>query len=147
MFSLIAKINWSLCKNGIIHTQIESVHYRATELWKSVLSVSNQGSKKGRGKRRGRTKDLNMGQVMGDGKMLLKYPGLNTQVSLKNAELTRIQVVGEDTEREKRLTEIRNSMDKFKRISIGPFERGFSGSSLAGKPIGPPVSYDDGEFD
>lgn len=42
---------------------------RSNELWKSVLSVSSQGSKKGRGKRRGggKAKDLNLGQTIGDG--------------------------------------------------------------------------------
>jgi hypothetical protein len=39
-----------------------------------VLSVSNQGSKKGRGKRRGggSSKDLNIGQNIGDGKIFKK---------------------------------------------------------------------------
>ncbi len=38
-------------------------------LWKAVLSVSNQGAKKGRGKRRGAgsIKDLNRGQELGSG--------------------------------------------------------------------------------
>jgi hypothetical protein len=50
---------------------------RAQELWKSVLSVSSQGSKKGRGKRRGggKVKDLNQGQRLGDGKLQIKWPG------------------------------------------------------------------------
>lgn len=55
-----------------------------------------------------------------------------------------MKIIGEDTDREKRLVEIRNKMDKFKRISIAPHERGFTGSSLNGKSIGQPVSYDDG---
>lgn len=119
---------------------------RASDLWKSVLSVSNQGSKKGRGKRMGRAKDLNMGQTLGDGKLQVKYPGLNEDIpALKSgAELPQIRVIGEDVDREKRLTEIRNKMDRFKRMTVSPFERGFSGSSLAGKPLGPPESYDDG---
>lgn len=47
---------------------------RANELWKSVLSVSSQGSKKGRGKRRGATKskDLNLGQQLGDGNLMIE---------------------------------------------------------------------------
>ncbi len=41
----------------------------SSSLWKAVMSVSNQGAKKGRGKRRGasRTKDLNRGQEIGTG--------------------------------------------------------------------------------
>lgn len=101
---------------------------RASDLWKSVLSVSNQGSKKGRGKRMGRAKDLNMGQTLGDGKLQVKYPGLNEDIpALKSGtELPQIRVIGEDVDREKRLTEIRNKMDRFKRMTVSPFERGFS---------------------
>lgn len=110
-----------------------------------MLSVSNQGSKKGRGKGRGRVKDLNLGQTLGDGKLQVKYPGLNENMpTLKPGEVIQPRVVGEDVDREKRLTEIRNKMDRYKRISTSPFDRGFSGSSIAGKPLGPPESYDDG---
>jgi hypothetical protein len=35
-------------------------------------------------------------------------------------------------------------MDKFLRITVPPHERGFTGSSLNGKKIGAPISYDDG---
>ena len=55
-----------------------------------------------------------------------------------------MEIVGEDVDREKRLTELRNRMDKFKKISVAPHERGFTGSSLQGKSIGPPKEYDDG---
>lgn len=49
--------------------QAKPITYQSTDLWKSVLSVSTQGSKKGRGKRRGgsKSKDLNLGQNIGDG--------------------------------------------------------------------------------
>lgn len=118
---------------------------KAYDLWKSVLMVSNQGSKKGRGKRGNRRKDLNMGQNLGDGKLQIEWPGLNKEIIQRN-ELSSIRIIGEDKDREKRLAEIRNKMDKFKRISIPPHERGFTGSSLAGKSVGAPVSYDDVDF-
>lgn len=57
-----------------------------------------------------------------------------------------MKIVGEDVDREKKLTEIRNQMDKFKKISVPPHERGFTSSSLNGKSIGAPVSYDDGNI-
>jgi hypothetical protein len=55
---------------------------RSNELWKSVLLVSNQGSKKGRSKRRGaaKAKDLNAGQNLGDGKLQVVWPGLNSDI-------------------------------------------------------------------
>lgn len=41
----------------------------ADDLWRGVVSVSNAGKKKGRGKRVGRKKvtDLNKGQFIGEG--------------------------------------------------------------------------------
>ncbi len=119
---------------------------QSTDLWKSVLSVSTQGSKKGRGKRRGggKSKDLNLGQNIGDGKLQVEWPGLNTNI-LNRTEITQMKIIGEDVDREKKLTEIRNQMDKFRRISVPPHERGFTSSSLNGKSIGAPISYDDGK--
>lgn len=121
---------------------------RGMDLWKSVYSVSSQGAKKGRGKRQTRTKDLNVGQEFGDGKLKVVYPGLNADVltQVKSGEAVSPKVIGEDLDREKRLTEIRNQMDRFKRFTRSPFDRGFTGSSVAGKSIGPPESYDDGAF-
>ncbi len=114
-----------------------------------MTSVSSQGSKKGRGKRRGaaKGKNLNLGQNIGDGKMQVVWPGLNANVFERGdraAQVTKIQVIGEDINREKKLVEMRNQMDKFRRITIPPHERGFSGSNMEGKSIGEPVSYDDG---
>ena len=112
-------------------------------MWKSVLLVSTQGSKKGRGKRKTKFKDLNLGQTLGDGKLKMEWPGLNTNV-IKNREVASIKMIGEDIDREKRLTEIRNQMDKYRRQGVAPHERGFTSDSLDGKSIGAPLSYDDG---
>ena len=79
------------------------------------------------------------------GKLQVSWPGLNTEIFNRN-EISSIKVIGVDENREKKLTEIRNKMDKFKKISIPPHERGFTGSSLAGKSIGEPISYDDGNL-
>jgi hypothetical protein len=64
----------------------------------------------------------------------------------KKSQIENIQVIGEDPDREKKLIEIRNRMDKFNRISVPPHERGFTGGTLNGKKIGAPISYDDGRF-
>lgn len=116
-----------------------------------MTSVSSQGSKKGRGKRRGaaKNKDLNIGQTIGDGKLQVAWPGLNSDVFDKTARVAQvksIELIGEDENREKKLIEIRNQMDKFRSITIPPHERGFTGSSMVGKSIGQPVSYDDGRL-
>jgi hypothetical protein len=62
------------------------------------------------------------------GKMQVSWPGLNTDV-YKRSEISSIKVIGVDENREKKLTEIRNKMDKFRKISIPPHERGFTGMS------------------
>lgn len=78
------------------------------------------------------------------GKLQVSWPGLNTNILNRNA-ISRMKIVGEDVDREKKLTEIRNQMDKFKKISVSPHDRGFTSSSLNGKSIGSPLSYDDGK--
>lgn len=52
------------------------------ELWKGCTSVSNAGKKRGRGKLAGKglTKDLNQGQIIGQGRRRLILPGLNSPI-------------------------------------------------------------------
>jgi len=40
--------------------------------------------------------------------------------------------------REQRLLEVRNRLDRFRRLSVPPNERGFTGGSPAGKSLGQP---------
>ena len=113
--------------------------------------MSSQGLKKGRGKRRGASKgkDLNFGQKIGDGKLQVSWPGLNADLFERGERSPinkSIEVIGVDENREKKLVELRNQMDKFKGITIPPHERGFTGNNLAGKSLGSPVSYDDGKL-
>jgi small subunit ribosomal protein S5 len=108
--------------------------------------VSNQGSKKGRGRGRGaRSKDLNYGQRLGEGKLQVSWPGLNTNV-VERERINKISVIGEDKERENRLAELRKQIGKMKRLRTPPHERGYTSASLAGKSIGPPISYDSVDF-
>lgn len=60
------------------------------ELWKACTTVSNAGKKRGRARLagRGRTKDLNRGQVIGIGRKSLVLPGLNTMVKRGSELLT-----------------------------------------------------------
>lgn len=59
---------------------------------------------------------------------------------IKNRQYSAIKELGTDKDRESRLLELRNKMDKFRRLSIPAFERGWSGARLEGKSIGPPES-------
>jgi len=78
---------------------------------------------------------------------MVRWPGLNAKVMDKTGAL-KMEIVGEDEERDKRLKEVRDRMEKMgkKRVSVPPHERGFTSSTLKGKSIGEPVSYDDGRF-
>lgn len=60
-----------------------------------------------------------------------------------------IQVIGEDVDREQRLKEVRDEMEKLgkRRQGVKPHERGFTSSTLKGKSIGEPISYDDGKLE
>lgn len=75
----------------------------------------------------------------------MEWPGLNAPV-LKDRQIGEIKVLGVDEDRERRLTEIRNRMDKFRKLSIPVFERGWTGGTLNGKSIGQPVSFDQSVF-
>jgi small subunit ribosomal protein S5 len=128
----------------------------AQDLWKTITSVSNAGAKRGRAKRRGATKfkDLNLGQRIGQGNCIhlyfctlpennsigksnIQWPGLNAPV-VQGRDIVPIAERPPDPMRETRLLEVRNRLDRFRRLSIPPSERGFTGGSPAGKSLGQP---------
>ncbi|CAH0690266.1 unnamed protein product [Spodoptera exigua] len=119
----------------------------AEKLWKSVTSVSNAGAKKGRGRGTGRIRirDLNRGQVIGVGKINMLWPGLSAPV-IRGRELLKQQRLPDDQERLEKLTKIRDSMTKFRRLRLNPIERGWSGSKLPGRSLGPPDPIGEDEF-
>ncbi|XP_052865349.1 28S ribosomal protein S5, mitochondrial [Anopheles cruzii] len=119
----------------------------AEQIWKGVISVSNAGKKRGRGKGSGRitAKDLNKGQVIGFGKANIVWPGLSAPV-VRGRELVQQQRLPEDKEREAKLRRIRDEMVNFKRLKLGPLERGWSGSKAPGRSIGPPDPIGEDEF-
>ncbi|KDR13269.1 28S ribosomal protein S5, mitochondrial [Zootermopsis nevadensis] len=111
----------------------------AEALWKGVTSVSNAGRKRGRGKGIGKkmAKDLNRGQVIGVGKSNIIWPGLTVPV-LRGRELVQQQKLPEDPEREKMLIKLRDDMGNFRPLRLSPIERGWSGTKMPGRSIGPP---------
>lgn len=119
----------------------------AEKLWKSVTSVSNAGAKKGRGKGAGRIRirDLNRGQIIGVGKVNMLWPGLSAPV-IRGRELLKQQRLPDDPERIEKLTKLRDSMTKFRRIRLNPIERGWSGAKMPGRSIGPPDPIGEDEF-
>ncbi|XP_033347865.1 putative 28S ribosomal protein S5, mitochondrial [Bombus vosnesenskii] len=116
----------------------------ATQLWKSVTSVSNAGKRRGRGKGLARPRDLNRSQRVGCGKIPFVFPGLNAPVTH-----------GEHINQQRRLTaQEAESLDtartvtmlKPKQLKLHPLNRGWSGSQPGGKKLGPPDPVDDDVF-
>jgi hypothetical protein len=58
---------------------------------------------------------------------------------IQDRKVGEIKFIGEDINRQLRLQELRSQMDKFRRITIAPHERGWSGGIMEGKSIGPPL--------
>ena len=67
----------------------------------------------------------------------MQWPGLNAPV-VQGREIVPIVEKLPDPVYEKRLLEVRNRLDRFRRLSIPPNERGFTGGSPAGKSLGRP---------
>ncbi|XP_049877987.1 28S ribosomal protein S5, mitochondrial [Pectinophora gossypiella] len=119
----------------------------AEKLWKSVTSVSNPGAKKGRGKGAGRIRirDLNRGQMIGVGRVNMLWPGLSAPV-IRGRELLKQQRLPDDPERMDKLIKLRDSMTKFRRLRLSPIERGWSGTRMPGRSLGPPDPIGEDEF-
>ncbi|XP_065371046.1 small ribosomal subunit protein uS5m [Calliphora vicina] len=120
----------------------------AADLWKGVTAVSNAGKKRGRGKGTGKkvAKDLNKGQIIGVGKKNILWPGLNAPI-IRGKEIVQQQMLAEDTEREKNILKIRDAIGGYRVIKVSPVDRGWSGSKMPGRSIGPPDAIGDDTFE
>ncbi|XP_032684997.1 28S ribosomal protein S5, mitochondrial [Odontomachus brunneus] len=118
----------------------------ADELWKGVTSVSNAGRRRGRAKGLSRKRDLNKGQIIGVGKISIQFPGLNTPI-FRGRELVQQQRLPEDPERMEKLTRIRQSQTKPKKIKLSPLERGWTSASICGRKVGPPDPVGEDTFE
>uniref|UniRef100_A0A2S2NHX0 Small ribosomal subunit protein uS5m n=1 Tax=Schizaphis graminum TaxID=13262 RepID=A0A2S2NHX0_SCHGA len=137
----------SVCIQQVRHESFFKKH-TAEQIWKSVTSVSNAGKKRGRGKGAGkrRAKNLNRGQVIGVGVDNIIWPGLNAPI-IKGRDLIKRTKLPPDPERQARLIKLRDSMGTFKMLRLSPTERGWSGSKMPGRSIGPPDSINEYNFD
>ena len=80
------------------------------------------------------------------GKSNIQWPGLNAPV-VQGREPVPIVERPPDPMREQRLLEVRNRLDRFRRLSIPPSERGFTGGSPAGKSLGQPESINESIYE
>ncbi|KAK1793677.1 hypothetical protein P4O66_012033 [Electrophorus voltai] len=132
----------------------------ADDLWRGVLAEKGSGTRKGRGKRAKRKvkKNLNHGQVLGEGVGSLTdpltcppgrggylWPGLNAPV-LKDGTLQSFSRRGEAEQEEKRaeLERQREEWDRKRKIKVKR-ERGWTGSSWGGISLGTPDPGPNGE--
>ncbi|KAI3389670.1 hypothetical protein SNEBB_001383 [Seison nebaliae] len=136
MLNIVSKSQISFVRSAAFYNSIS-----AKELWESVSAVSAAGRKKGRGKARGKSgvKNLNLGQKIGVGREDIELPGLNTLL-IKNDSISRLKLMEKNNENnyQEELAELRNKMDRFRKLSLSPFDRGYTGGSLSGRRIGTP---------
>lgn len=124
------------------------VKVSADDLWRGVVSVSNAGKKKGRGKRVGRKKvtDLNKGQFIGEGRANFLWPGLNSPI-IKGREVLKRTQLPPDPKRNEEIVKLRDQMSQIRYTANPPLLRGWSGSRFPGQSVGPPDPVADYTFE
>ena len=71
------------------------------------------------------------------------WPGLNAPI-LRGQNLVSRELLPPDQERERRLMEIRDGMGQKTHRVLHPLERGWSGTKMGGRSVGPPDPVGDG---
>ncbi|KAI4486209.1 hypothetical protein M0802_012470 [Mischocyttarus mexicanus] len=117
----------------------------AEQLWKGVTSVSNAGKRRGRARGLAKRKDLNKGQIIGQGKIPIQFPGLNVPV-VRGKEILQQAKLPEDPERQEKLIKLRESMSSRRSKRLSPLERGWTSSKPGGMKLGPPEPVGDETF-
>ncbi|XP_058807477.1 small ribosomal subunit protein uS5m [Phymastichus coffea] len=121
--------------------------YSAESLWKSVVSVSNAGRQRGRGRgTKGLQKNLNRGQIIGVGKINMLWPGLTGPI-MRGSTVVKQQRLPDDKEREAKLIKMREEWGVKKSRKVHPLERGWTSARVAGRNIGPPDPVNDETFE
>ncbi|XP_069743755.1 small ribosomal subunit protein uS5m [Narcine bancroftii] len=119
----------------------------ADELWRGVLAESGTGTRKGRGKRTKRKikKDLNRGQIVGEGRAGFLWPGLNAPV-VKSGTIQSIGKRDQKQQEDLQAQTLRQQeeWEKKRKMKVKR-ERGWTGSSWGGISLGPPDPGPNGE--
>ncbi|XP_062375849.1 28S ribosomal protein S5, mitochondrial [Sardina pilchardus] len=119
----------------------------AEELWRGVVAETGAGARKGRGKRAKRKlkKDLNRGQIIGEGRGGFLWPGLNAPV-VKAGAVQPMGRRGEAEQQEMRadMERQRDEWDRRRKMRVKR-ERGWTGSSWGGISLGAPDPGPNGE--
>uniref|UniRef100_A0A3Q2U638 Small ribosomal subunit protein uS5m n=1 Tax=Fundulus heteroclitus TaxID=8078 RepID=A0A3Q2U638_FUNHE len=119
----------------------------AEELWRGVMAETGAGARKGRGKRTKRKlkRDLNRGQIVGEGRGGFLWPGLNAPV-LKDGAVQSLGRRGnaEQQEVQAELAQQRDEWERRRRMKVKR-ERGWTGNSWGGISLGHPDPGPNGE--
>ncbi|XP_017865519.1 PREDICTED: 28S ribosomal protein S5, mitochondrial [Drosophila arizonae] len=134
-------------KSSYSYFKLSGFYLPAEDIWRGVTAVSNAGKKRGRGKGTGKkvAKDLNRGQTIGLGKKNFIWPGLNAPI-IRGNEITHQQKQFENMDRENSIISLRDSMGNFKLMKLNPIDRGWSGTKMPGRSIGPPDAVGEENF-
>ncbi|GAB1605755.1 28S ribosomal protein S5, mitochondrial-like, partial [Argonauta hians] len=118
----------------------------ADRLWESVGGVSNAGKKKGRGRGRKRKIDLNIGQILGDGKKQMIWPGLNAPI-MKGRKMLNVESLPPNPDRQEQIQKVRDRFQRTRSFKVPAMQRGWTGRRMPGMSIGPPDPIDDFKFE
>uniref|UniRef100_A0A7M4FYA8 Small ribosomal subunit protein uS5m n=1 Tax=Crocodylus porosus TaxID=8502 RepID=A0A7M4FYA8_CROPO len=118
----------------------------ADELWKGVLANTALRPKKGRGKRTKKRikKDLNKGQVLGEGLSGFLWPGLNAPVMAEGQMQAISQSNRDQKEIQAEIIRRRVEWEKKRKVKVKK-ERGWTGRSWGGMSLGCPDPGPNGE--
>ncbi|CAH0395789.1 unnamed protein product [Bemisia tabaci] len=122
--------------------------HSAEDIWKGITSVSPQGRKRGRAKGlRKLIRNLNKGQVIGVGRANIVFPGLSSNI-IQGKEIVRQHQLPKDPDFDAKLAKIRDTQSSsLKSNKLTPLERGYTGSKMPGRSIGPPDPIGEQEFE
>lgn len=141
-FPLLPPTSWQQTRHGSFFNKLT-----AEELWRGVLAESGAGARKGRGKRTKRKlkRDLNRGQIIGEGRGGFLWPGLNAPV-LKEGTVQSMSRRGEAEQQEVQaeLVRQRDEWERRRKMKVKR-ERGWTGNSWGGISLGPPDPGPNGE--
>ncbi|MED6284965.1 28S ribosomal protein S5, mitochondrial, partial [Characodon lateralis] len=141
-FLLNPSATWQQSRHGSFFNKLT-----AEELWRGVLAESGAGARKGRGKRTKRKlkRDLNRGQIIGEGRGGFLWPGLNAPV-LKDGAVQSFsrRSDAEQQQVQAELTQQRDEWERRKKMRVKR-ERGWTGNSWGGISLGHPDPGPNGE--
>ena len=111
------------------------------------MGVSKTSAKRGRKGGGGKImrQDLNRGQKLGFGRTKMVWPGLNAPVVAGRQSLS-IKSLGPDDKFDENILTARSRMRRFSKAKVHPLERGWSGTKMGGRWIGPPDPVNGEEF-